>query len=185
MFTPWTKANRHLRMKTHFELSADREEGMMEANQRRQSVRCESKAPIIVTDNTDGCYHGASVINISAEGMYFETNQAFTPDSDVWIKLVYSVPETHDINTYNEFHAHVKHCRSIKGNGHKYGIGVQYAEAMRMVRCDLCNCQIYFEQAHKADDMIYLCPDCCAQLENLPEDKVKSSIEDYLMCNII
>ncbi len=157
----------------------------MEMIQKRQSSRWHTKAPIIITDNPDGCYHGASVVNISSEGMYFETDQAFAPESELWIKLILSLPETSGSQAYNDFHAHVKHCRPIGSNGHKFGIGVQYTRALRMVRCDLCNCKVYHEQAHKVEDMIHMCSDCYIRLENLPDDQIRASIEDYLMCNII
>ncbi|MDM8524862.1 PilZ domain-containing protein [Desulfococcaceae bacterium HSG8] len=125
-------------------------------------------------------YHEAKMYNISDSGMYFESeHNGVHRGSEIFIK----VPENRDVYTRDGYRAEVMWCREIPkdGAGACYGIGVRFV----VNRCDHCGEKFPHREIHKTDNFLFLCSDCLRRLENLPGGKLKGSVENYLMGNVI
>jgi hypothetical protein len=51
--------------------------------------------------------------------------------------------------------------------------------------CDLCGENAIYGELHGKKDFVYLCSECFKQLEVLSNGKVKESIENFLIGNVI
>lgn len=81
------------------------------------------------------------------------------------------------------YRAEVVWCRKIKEGAAKprYGVGVRFTVNI----CDQCGRKVSYQKIRKTDKLVLLCSDCFEKLENLSEGKIKESVENYLIGNVI
>ncbi len=51
--------------------------------------------------------------------------------------------------------------------------------------CDLCNKKFTYGKIYKSNNFVYLCSDCFKQFEVLPDEKIKESIANFIIGNVI
>ena len=51
--------------------------------------------------------------------------------------------------------------------------------------CDLCGENKHHEEIHETDDLVCLCTTCLKYLESLPDGKIKESIKEFLIGNVL
>jgi hypothetical protein len=153
-------------------------------------------APIMYANYTAEKYYRAQMYNSSVAGMYFESDDALQPGAGVCIKMVNYVPETDGTEAYRFYQAKVKWCKNIaKADASYYGVGVQYVAKGHTVcegnvcesgySCSLCGENHPYDEIHETEDFVYLCSHCFKQLEALPDGRIKKSIDDFLIGNVI
>jgi hypothetical protein len=136
-------------------------------------------------------YRDAITLNSCANGMYFESNHRVSPDLDIYIKMVDDLPIMNGTEAYNFYRAKVIWCRDFgQTEGHRYGAGVQYKVKRNMACeltcfCSLCGENIPCGKIHKADEFVYLCPDCLKKYQSLYDKKAKASVEDLMIGNVL
>jgi hypothetical protein len=141
-------------------------------------------------------YYRAQMYNSSVAGMYFESDNALDPGSGICIKMVSYVPDADVSEAYKFYQAKVRWCKNIaKTDASRYGVGVQYVAKSHTVcgenvcessySCSLCGEEHPYGQIHETEDCVYLCSHCFEQLEVLPDGRIKKSIEDFLIGNVI
>jgi len=156
--------------------------GMNECNYRAYS-RNECDVPIKYALYDTERYYEANMCNKSDGGMYFETDHAPTQGNDIWIKLPECNTADCDPAACDGYRGEVMWCRKLRGGNGKsrYGIGVRFI----VNTCDQCGGNFRYRDIHKADNFLMLCSDCSGHLSSISGKKLKGTMENYLMGNVI
>ena len=168
----------------------------MPANTKRSYARCVCEVPIMYTDYDTEKYHHAKIYNSSLGGMYFESDHSLQPESDIYIKMINYAPDAPGPEAYRTYRAKVKWCKKIdKSISYRYGIGIEHMTKSHLVydrsvegdtySCDLCGIEVPSGEIQNTDDFVFLCISCFNYLGELPEGKIKESINDFLLGNVI
>jgi hypothetical protein len=164
--------------------------------QKRVYSRNADEAPIMYTNfDTENYYH-AIMYNSSPGGVYFESEGALQPGSDICIKMVTHSSVEPGPEACKACRARVKWCEKRNKSGIScYGIGIQYlAESHTVISgkihgfscsCDLCGEKVASDEIFEIEDHVYLCNSCFNYFEDLPEGKIKESIKECLIGNVI
>jgi len=143
-----------------------------------------SEAPIVYAFHNTEKYYTAKMCNCSEGGMYFESeHNTLKRGTDIWIKMVNSSPDLHGTAVQDGYRAEVVWCRRISDREASpyYGVGVRF-----MVNtCDRCGAKVSHKEIHKTDNLVFLCSKCLEDLNSLPGGKIRSSVENYLMGNVL
>ena len=163
---------------------------------KRVYSRNPHEAPIMYTNYDTENYYNAKMYNSSLGGVYFESERALQPESDICIKMVTHSSEESGLEDCKDCRARVKWCEKRNKSGIScYGIGIQYLAKSHTVcggkvhglscSCDLCGEKVPSEEILESEDLVYLCSSCLNYFEDLPEGKIKESVKEFLIGNII
>jgi hypothetical protein len=163
---------------------------------KRAHSRNAYEAPIMYTNYDTENYCPAKMYNTSLNGMYFESERALQPESDICIKMVTHLSEETEPEACKACRARVKWCQKIDKSGIScYGIGIQYLAKSHTVdggkvhglscTCNLCGEKVPSDEILEIEDFVYLCHSCFNYLEGLPEGQIKESIKEFLIGNVI
>ncbi len=106
--------------------------------EQRGTSRNRSEAEIMLLTKDDyagykkenSYFTPAKMCNYSIDGMYFESDYAIQPGSDICIAKVKSSPVKCGSEVSDSYRAKVRWCKEIAdSNPSCYGIGVQYSES--------------------------------------------------------
>ncbi len=109
---------------------------MKTSPEQRVTNRFKHKAPIMLltTDNYAGYNKSktyctpAVMYNYSTQGIYFESDYALQPGSDVHIKVEDQLKGSHAIVTDKRYKVNVTWCKEIADSDpSRFGVGVQFA----------------------------------------------------------
>jgi len=89
-----------------------------------------------------------------------------------------------------------KWCQPISTiESQRFGIGAQldgwrqsndYTAIQKIVyRCDDCQREAPCDKIHKIEGPLYLCPDCFAHIQQIPEGPLKSATLRFLLGNVL
>jgi hypothetical protein len=150
----------------------------------RAFSRKSCEVPILYALHNTDRYYTAKMYNSSTAGMYFESaHNGLRRGADICIRMADYKAQVHGPEIRNGYRAEVRWCSKIakEEGGPCYGFGVRF-----MVNtCDFCGITVAYSDIHKTDHLIFLCPSCFSKLEELAgEEKIKESIENYLMGNV-
>ncbi len=96
---------------------------MADTTELRTDTRVKRKAKILLDNLLNGCCHPALMLNYSTGGMYFESDYAPLPGSEVTI----GIEQTPDDSGPDIYRAQVRWRRSLPQNSpYTYGVGVKY-----------------------------------------------------------
>jgi hypothetical protein len=97
---------------------------MNETEELRNSTRINRSADILLDNPINDCSYKAKMMNFSREGMYFLSDYAPLPGSDIYIGITDSPYDTGS----DLFRAQVRwrHKLSLGSAGYSYGVGVRY-----------------------------------------------------------
>lgn len=113
----------------------------MNAFKKRSYSREENEAPILILTKGDYAsymknryyYISAQMRNCDKGGMYFESDDAIQPGSNISIKMIdeHSSDDDHGSGVYRVHYARVVWCKEIdRVEGKCYGIGAQILETV-------------------------------------------------------
>jgi hypothetical protein len=170
----------------------------MSTLKKRAYSRKTYEAPIMYTNyDTENCCP-AKMYNTSLNGMYFESERALLPESDICIWRVTHLSEALEPEVCKDClcRGRVKWCEKINKSGIScYGIGVQYLAESHTVdggkvhglscSCDLCGEKVATDEILEIEDHVCLCNSCFNYFEELPEGKIKEGIKEFLIGNVI
>lgn len=158
---------------------------------KRAGNRNRYEAPIMWADfNTKNYYH-AKTLNISENGMYFETVCAPKMKSNICIKPLNALQNKNGLELYNFYEAKVKWFRDLADvDAPLYGVGVQFLVKSQTIDgpehlCSLCEENIPYGAIHSIDEFVYLCSHCFKHFKSLPDGRIKKSVKDFLIGNVI
>jgi hypothetical protein len=168
----------------------------MSTIKQRAYSRKTYEAPIMYTNYDTENYFSAKMFNSSLSGVYFESERALQPESDICIKMVPQLSEAPEPELCRACRARVKWCEKINKSGIScYGIGVQYLAESHTVdggkvhgltsSCDLCGEKVPSDEILEIEDHVHLCHCCFNHFEDLPEGKIKEGIKEFLIGNVI
>jgi hypothetical protein len=134
--------------------------------------------------------------NSSLGGVYFEADRALQPESDVCIKMLTYSSEKPGPEAFKACRAKVKWCQKRNKSGIScYGIGIQYLDESHTVdggkvhglsrSCDLCCEKVPSKEILEIEDLVYLCHSCFNYLKELPEGRIKESIKELMIGNVL
>jgi hypothetical protein len=130
----------------------------------------------------------ARMLNISDGGMYFESQYAIKPQSDVYIWLGKKMPESYkEIQMFDFYRSKVLWCREIN-KGITLGMGVQHINKCRWTlgpefKCSICEDKIPLGKVHFMNDFVYLCSKCYQEMERYTKNS-KNEILRFLEGNV-
>lgn len=166
----------------------------MYQDKRRKSPRDRYQAPILISDKVDGGYINALMQNNSMNGMCLTCKHQLDSDTCVYINML----ETGNSDIYRGFFGRVKWCRGMRYQedyqdhfdvgihlivkSHTYFGGIGY---MIDGCCDVCGKKMPFSQMIRTDDFIFQCRNCHDTLKKYPKGNLKSSIENFILGNIL
>lgn len=168
----------------------------MSALIKRAYSRDAYETPIMFANyNTEKYYH-AKMYNRSLGGMYFESEKALHPGSDICIKIVNHSSDKSGPEAFTAYRARVRWCKKRSKTGIScYGVGIQYLAKSHTdygenihglsCSCDLCGEKVPYEEIFKNKDLASLCINCFNYLEELPDSTIKDSIKEFLIGNVI
>lgn len=149
----------------------------------RAHARDEREVPIRYADYDSGRYHEAKMCNRSEGGMYFESEHAPRPGTDIWIKLTDYSADVYGPEACDGYRAEVMWCRELPGGNGKtrYGIGVRFI----VNTCDQCGGDFCYRDMHKKDNFLMLCSGCVRHMGGIAGGKLGGTVENYLMGNVL
>jgi hypothetical protein len=168
----------------------------MSALIKRAYSRDAYEAPIMYANYDTENYYHAKMYNSGPGGMYFETERAIQPGSEICIKMINYPSDISGPESFKAYRARVEWCKEARKKGIScYGIGVKYLAKSHSVyggnvhglscSCDLCGETVPCEEIFENEDLVCLCINCFNYLKNLPSDKTKESIKKFLIGNVI
>ena len=163
---------------------------------KRSYSRNSYEVPIMYANYDTENYYNAKMYNSGLGGMYFESERALQPGSDICIKMATHSFGESEPEAYKAYRAKVRWCKKMdKEDTSRYGIGIQYLAKSHTVyggnvhgltcSCDLCDEKVAPEEILENEDFVYLCINCFNYLEDLPEGKIKERIKEFLIGNVI
>ena len=150
----------------------------------RAYTRDNCESPIRYAMSDAETYRDAKMYNKSEGGMYFESeSNTLRPGSELCIKMVNYSHALHEPEAHDGYRAEVVWCRKIKEGAAtpRYGVGVRFTLNV----CDKCGSKVSYQNIRKTDKLVFLCSDCFETLEKLSDGKIKESVENYLIGNVI
>ena len=170
----------------------------MSTSNKRAYSRKTYEAPVMYTNYNTENYYTAKMYNSSLSGVYFESERTLQPESDICIKMITQLSEEPEPDVCKAYpcRGRVKWCKKIHKSGIScYGIGIQYLAESHTVDggkvrglgrlCDLCGEKVPSEDILEIEDFVYLCNRCFQYLGGMPEGKIKESIKEFLIGNVI
>jgi hypothetical protein len=168
----------------------------MSALIKRAYSRGTYEAPIMYANYDTENYYHAKMYNSGLGGMYFESERAIKPGSEICIKMVNYPSVESGPESFKAYRARVKWCKKTRKTGSScYGIGIQYLAKSQTVydmnvlglscSCDLCGEKVPSEEILENEDLVCLCINCFNYLKELPEGKTKENIKKFLIGNVI
>jgi hypothetical protein len=117
----------------------------------------------------------ARMLNISDNGMCFESRYDINPHSDVciWLEQKIRISDK-GIKIYNFYRSKVLWCREIN-SGTALGIGVQHVNKTQCALvpefvCSVCEEKISMGNVHFVKDFVYLCSKCYQNMQSCSEN---------------
>ena len=158
--------------------------------------RSAHEAPILYTTYDPENYYHARMYNSSLGGVYFEAERALQPESDVCIKMLAHPSEEPGPEAFKACRAKVKWCQKRNKSGILcYGVGTQYLAQSHTVlgekaygsgcSCDLCGEKVLSGEILENENFVYLCRSCFNYLADLPEGRIKESMKELLIGNVL
>jgi Tfp pilus assembly protein PilZ len=150
---------------------------------RRAFMRKEEEAPIVFSICETEEYNSAVMRNCGDGGMYFETKRKLQPGTHLFINLSEGKDKNPPPELSTEGHrAQVMWCRQVENSQEKrYGIGVRFLSNI----CHQCGQKIHYKEIRKNGKDILLCGRCSSHFEDLSDGKIKWSLEEYLIGNVL
>ena len=98
--------------------------------EQRDKTRFPHETPITLENFEIGLLHGARMLNFSAEGMYFESDYAPLPGTEIYIGIENS---PHDFSA-DVYRAQVRWRKQLtdKKSKYTYGVGVKYTQPIHL-----------------------------------------------------
>lgn len=156
---------------------------MQVQSEKRIYTRKINHLPIIYKDYDSDMLHDAMMLNYSGGGCFFVSPQELKPSTDIHINVKNETPDPFipwGVNGYAE----VRWCAE-KNNNKKssklFGIGVQCVA----YECSLCKEIILEGKIKKIDEFTCLCNKCNEYYKSLPVNRLKESIDNIMIGNII
>jgi hypothetical protein len=138
----------------------------------------------------------AVLCNCSRTGMYFEPQAIVIPDENIHIHMSTYSPSASEPECYRYYLAQAVWCRSIPDDtAPRYGCGARllkrgrradgtHAEAICYI-CDNCGLPTLCQDLRRTEDDLCLCASCEGFLEELPEGRLKRSVNRFLLGNVV
>ncbi len=125
----------------------------------------------------------AKMHNSSEGGMYFESDRNLPAGSEICIKLADYSLDRHSPEARDGYRAEVVWCRKVfKADQNScYGVGVRFIVNI----CDKCGEKVSYTEIHRTDEFVFLCPTCRRYIEALSGEKIKETVANYLLGNVI
>ncbi len=139
------------------------------------------EAPILFSARSDvRDFTPARMYNKGEGGLYFESKTPVEDGMDIFIKMGNGTPAS--LEEGEIFRAYVMWCREIGGaEASVFGVGVRFMPNT----CNACEEKIPYTDIRKLEGPVYLCPDCCENLERMDCGKIKETMEEYLLGNVL
>jgi hypothetical protein len=150
---------------------------------QRSFTRNHFQAPILFTrcNGKEECR--AVMYNSSVGGMYFESDRPMSPGEGVLIRMADFAPDPYWPEASDHYVGEVRWCEEKAagvGEG-AYGIGVRFVATV----CKDCGHMSLEPASYTFSNVVEVCPECLAHLETLSEGKLKQSIRNHLIGNVV
>lgn len=143
---------------------------------------CQSQIRYAFFEND--AYHEASMCDIGPGGMAFTTPQPLQPGTELFIQLNGNVDKemVRDLVDTDLIRGTVMWCHQrTHADQAVFGIGVRF---MRNI-CSRCGQTFSHRELQMTDDYLCLCAHCLEGLRSIKPGRIKESVHNYLIGNVI
>jgi hypothetical protein len=138
----------------------------------------------------------ATIVNVSGDGLYLESNHPFGMGDGVFIHTLEHVPERLTDGKNIDAHAGiVRWTRAMERGGKQlYGAGVRFfypgmledreAQNLFEYSCDVCSKAVGRRVGVRRSDYLWMCPKCSEFIDTLPSDLHFITVR-YLIGNVL
>jgi hypothetical protein len=149
---------------------------------RRQS--CQNRLGFTCPELGGSMQQEGRLRNKGAGGVCFESGQYLRPGTRICLFLdePASEPATDGSQMQTFYLATVQWCNRLQSAPHpSYGVGVQFVSN----ECEWCGEIVPYEQIHCIQSRAILCEACLRDLEEFNSGRLKLSLVDHLLGNVI
>ena len=168
----------------------------MNSQDRRIWQRTSCSVPAKFRIGTIGPLHDATIINNSRIGIYLMGETALAEGEVLHVFVDKRQLSFHRGDDFKLCESTAKWCRPISTpESRHFGIGAQLdgwrqsidGTAIQKIvyRCDDCEKDVPCDDIHKIEGPLYLCPDCFAHMQRIPEGPYKTAALRFLLGNIL
>lgn len=165
-------------------------------NTRRAFVRNNCRAPILNMTFDSSEYHDAKMYNFSHGGMYFESPFPHALNSKVHIAMVNYTPGAFGHEGHKYYLGRIRWLREVfRSEKRLCGVGVEFLEKGHEIygretmeanaSCDLCGVLTPTGDIRRMNELADLCLPCFRHMEKISSERVKTSIERFIIGNFI
>lgn len=164
---------------------------------QRSYPRTAFKAPIQYTVLDSNQSHSTQMINYSAGGMCYETDEQLEPESQVCIVMKNYAPGQYGPEGYRSYLTRISWIQphhSRTGNSHFLAGAKIVARSHEVLTadadkpqqiCDLCGALMPVCQLRYTDAKAQLCEPCSKHFHSIPQGKIRKCLERFMVGNVI
>lgn len=168
----------------------------MAVNEKRSYARQSVDTPLYYSVPQEDRFGVARLLNISPQGVLFESHQPLEPGQDIQLVLpklpAYALLQ----NAYAGYQASIRwHAERSRKRRPSYGIGVQllgkieemerFSILEEPIECDLCCKPFQTGSILRWREAVRLCTGCSDHLASIPEGVIRSSVLRFLDGNVL
>jgi len=168
----------------------------MAANEQRRYARQSVDTPLYYSLPLEDRSGVARLLNISPQGVFFESHQPLEPGQDIHLVLPKPPPEALLQNGYAGYQASIIwHAERSRNRRPSYGIGVQLLDKTeemerfsileQPIECDLCCKSFQTGSILQWRETVRLCTGCSDHLASIPEGVIRNCVLRFLDGNVL
>lgn len=124
------------------------------------------------------------LINHGLDGVYFEAQDFIKPRARLYL-MMHEQPfseESAEARPSKLYLANVRWCQELQSpQKWRFGVGAKFLSN----ECEWCGERFPYEQIHYTDSKSILCDDCLRDLDALQSGRLKLSLTNHLLGNVI
>ncbi len=147
-------------------------------------------------DNSAGPFRATHMLNFSAGGMCYETDQQLEPDSEVCVVMQNYSPDQMGPERYRSYLTRVCWIEPLAAQGnHRFTTGARIIARSHEILgasadeprhlCDLCGVLMPVRCLQVTAENAQLCKQCHKHFQSIPEGKVRECVARFLLGNVV
>lgn len=166
---------------------------------QRVHPRIDSSAAIqyaALHDNGPGQFRATHMLNFSAGGMCYETDQQLEPESEVCVVMQNYSPDHSGPERYRSYLTRVCWIEPLAAqDNHRYSTGARIIARSHEILvaavdephhlCDLCGALMPVGRLQVTAENAQLCEQCHKHFQSIPEGKIRECVARFLIGNVV
>jgi hypothetical protein len=139
-------------------------------------------------------FHPTRSLNFSAGGLCYQSDQPLEPMAEVCIVMLNYAPERFGPEGYRSYLARIRWVQPIAAPQGTFATGAQIIARSHDILsadvkefhhiCDLCGALMTADRLQSTPANAQLCEHCYRQFLSVPDDRIRQSVERFLVGNV-